>query len=107
MDGISLAGPFVSVDANGVVTGITYSGETYSLETLWVGTSMEYSGQYLKDLGWEFQSVDFANGTAQYVVTYAKDNMEIVLVSDTEGDFEKSEESDVTGCIATISVTSK
>ena len=107
MDGLSLAGPFIDVDANGIVTGITYSGEKYCVETLWVGTSMEYSGQFLKDLGWEFRNVDFAHGTAQYVVTYAKDNMELILVSDEAGDFDKSEESDVTGCVATISVYNK
>lgn len=104
MDGVSLAGPFFSVDADGNVCGLTYSGTIYCVETLWVGTSMEYSGEYLKDLGWEFVSVDFAHGTAQYVVTYAKDNMELVLVSDESGDFDKSEESDVVGCIASISV---
>lgn len=104
-DGVSLAGPFFDVDADGVVTGISYSGETYCVETIWVGVSMEYSGEYLKELGWEFQSVDFAHGTAQYVVTYVRDDMELVLVSDEAGDFEKSEESDVTGCVATISVT--
>lgn len=107
MDGLSLAGPFIDVDADGIVTGITYSGEKYCVETLWVGTSMEHSGQFLKDLGWEFQNVDFAHGTAQYVVTYAKDNMELILVSDEAGDFDKSEESDVTGCVATISVYNK
>lgn len=106
-DGISLAGPFIDVDADGTVTGITYSGETYSVGTLWVGISMEYSGADLKDLGWEFQSVDFAHGTAQYVVTYTKDDMEMILVSDESGDFDKSEESDVTGCIATITVQKK
>ena len=100
----SLAGPFMDVDADGIVTGITYSGEVFSVESLWVGTSMADSGQYLKDLGWEFQGVDFAHGTAQYVVTYALNDMELVLVSDEAGDFDKSEESDVTGCIATISV---
>lgn len=106
-DGVAIAGPFIDVDANGNVTGITYSGTTYSVETLWVGTSVEYSGEFLKDRGWEFQDVDFAHGTAQYVVTYTKDNMQIVLISDESGDFNKSEESDVTGCIATITVSNK
>ena len=106
-DGLSLAGPFIDVDADGNVTGISYSGETYCVESLWVGTSMQDSGEYLKELGWNFQSVDFAHGTAQYVVTYTLNDMELVLVSDESGDFDKSEESDVTGCIATISVTDK
>ena len=65
---------------------------------------MEEAGKLIKERGWTFQSVDFAHGTAQYVVTYTKDNMELVLVSDESGDFSKSEESDVIGCVATISI---
>lgn len=107
LDGLSLAGPFMDVDEDGNVTSITYSGALYSVETLWVGNAMDVSGLDLKDLGWEFVGVDFAHGTAQYVVTYAKDNMELTLVSDESGDFDKSEESDVTGCIASISVYNK
>lgn len=103
-DGLTLAGPFADVDADGIVTGVTYSGELFSIGTLWMGTSMADSGQALKDLGWQFENVDFAHGTAQYVVTYSMNDMELVLISDEAGDFDKSEESDVTGCIATISV---
>lgn len=104
VDGISLAGPFIDVDADSNVTCITYGGTQYSVDTVWVGTSMTESGQILKDNGWEFSGVDFAHGTAQYVVTYNKDNMELSMVSDESGDFDKSEESDVTGCISVISV---
>lgn len=103
----SLAGPFVDVDADGLVTGITYSGNIFCIESLWIGTSVADGGEYLKELGWNFESVDFAHGTAQYVVTYSLNDMELVLVSDEAGDFDKSEESDVTGCIATISVYNK
>lgn len=105
MDGLALAGPFFYVDAEGTINTITYSGQLYCIESLWVGTSMADSGEYLKDLGWEFKEVGFANGTAAYVVTYTKDDMELILVSDEAGDFDKSEESDVTGCIDTISVS--
>ena len=102
-DGLSLAGPFVDVNADNLITGITYGGTKYCVNSIWVGDSMEYAGQFLKETGLEFQSVDFAHGTAQYVVTYAADGIEIILVSDESGDFDKSEESDVTGCVATIS----
>lgn len=103
-DGISLAGPFIDIDAKENVTGITYGGAKYCIDTVWTGTSMEEAGKLIKERGWTFQSVDFAHGTAQYVVTYTKDNMELVLVSDESGDFSKSEESDVIGCVATISI---
>lgn len=102
-DGLSLAGPFVDVNADNLITGITYSGTKYCLSRVWVGDSMDYAGRFLKENGFTFKSVDFAHGTAQYVVTYAADGIEIILVSDESGDFDKSEESDVTGCVAIIS----
>ncbi len=102
-----LCGPTFDVDSNGGVAGIEYSGSKHSLYDLATGTPMTDAVDRLKKDGWTVVNVDLTHGTSQIYVLFEKDDMEICIVSDAEGEFGHTEESDVTGNIDIISVSKK
>ena len=103
-DGV-LAGPTFDVDKDFNIVGITYGGKKFTLFGIKTGMDMQEAIKAAKADGWEFSNVDFAHGTAQYVVNMTKDDKTLTLISDAEGEFGRSEESDVSGNVATISLT--
>ncbi len=105
-DGV-LSGPTFDVDKDFNIVGITYSGRRFVLAGLCAAVDINDAKSILKENGWEFSDVDFAHGTAQYVANYTKDDMILTIVSTDEGEFGKTEESDLTGFVETVSVTKK
>ena len=105
-DGV-LAGPEFSVDSDLQIVGIAYSGKKYTLAGLSTAMTMQDAMGSLKGEGWTLSDVDFAHGTAQYVVSFDKDSQTLSIVSTDEGEFGKTEESDVTGNVERISVVKK
>ena len=102
-DGV-LSGPTFDVDSDNNIVGITYTGRRFVLEGLCAAMTIDDAIKTVKENGWEFADVDFAHGTAQYVMNYTKGDMMLTIVSTDEGEFGKSEESDVTGSVETVSV---
>ena len=99
-----LLGPEFDVDGDFIIVGITYSGNKFTLSGVGIGMTMDEAISLLKSEGWEFSNVDYAHGTAQYIANYTKDDRMLTLVSTDEGEFGKSEESDLTGNVETVSV---
>ena len=102
-----LAGPFIYVDAQKKINGISYGGTKFSLAGISTGMPMEDAGKIAKDAGWKFVSVTFAHGTAHQVVTYENGDRELVVVSDADGDFGRSEESDIMGNVESVYLSVK
>ena len=102
-----LCGPTFDVDSNGAVAGIEYSGSKHSLSGFTAGMAMKDIMEDLKKDGWVLSNVDLTHGTSQIYVLFEKDDMEICIVSDAEGEFGHTEESDVTGNADIISVSKK
>lgn len=100
-----LSGPSFDVDSDHNIVGITYSGRRFVLAGLCAAMTIDDAIKTVKENGWEFSDVDFAHGTAQYVANYTKDGMMLTIVSTDEGEFGKTEESDLTGSVETVSVT--
>ncbi len=96
-DGFALAGPFFSVDNEGTIVGVNYSGQTYAVCGITLGIPMSEAAEIAKSHGFSFSSVDIAHGTAKYVAVYDNGEMRLCITSDADGDFGKTEESDVTG----------
>lgn len=105
-DGV-LSGPSFDVDKDFNIVGITYSGRRFVLAGLCAAVDIKDAIDIVKENGWEFSDVDFAHGTAQYVANYTKDDMILTIVSTDEGEFGKTEESDLTGFVETVAVTKK
>ncbi len=105
-DGV-LSGPSFDVDKDFNIVGITYSGRRFVLAGLCAAVDIKDAIAIVKENGWEFSDVDFAHGTAQYVANYTKDDMILTIVSTDEGEFGKTEESDLTGFVETVAVTKK
>jgi len=105
-DGV-LAGPEFNVDSDLQIVGIAYSGKKYTLAGISTAMTMQDAMGSLKEEGWTLSGVDFAHGTAQYVVSFDKDGLTLSMVSTDEGEFGKTEESDVTGSVERISVVKK
>lgn len=102
-----LCGPTFDVDSNGVVAGIEYSGKEHSLSGFTAGMAMKDIMDDLKKDGWSLSNVDLTHGTSQIYVLFEKDDTEICIVSDAEGEFGHTEESDVSGNADIISVSKK
>ena len=102
-----LSGPSFDVDSKFNIVGITYSGRRFTLAGLCAAMTMDDAIATAKENGWTFSDVDFAHGTAQYVANYTKDDMILTIISTDEGEFGKSEESDLTGSVETVSVSKK
>lgn len=102
-----LCGPTFDVDSNGVVVGIEYSGSVHSLSGLTTGMAMKDIMEDLKKDGWSVSNVDLTHGTSQIYVLFEKDDTEICIVSDAEGEFGHTEESDVSGNADIISISKK
>lgn len=96
-DGLALAGPFFTVDKDGTVVGISYGGRTYSVCGITAGMPMSEAAEIAKSHGFTFSHVDIAHGTAKYVAIYDNGEMRLCITSDADGDFGRTEESDVTG----------
>lgn len=106
-DGYALAGPFFYIDNDGKVVGINYGGREYSVCKITLGMSMSEAQEIVKSQGYEFSSVEIAHGTAKYVAIYEKDGIVISIASDADGDFNKTEENDVTGNADSITIYNK
>ena len=100
-----LSGPSFDVDSKSNIVGITYSGRRFTLAGLCAAMTIDDAIKTAKEDGWKFSDVGFAHGTAQYVANYTKDDMTLTIVSTDEGEFGKSEESDLTGSVETVSVS--
>ncbi len=96
-DGIALAGPFFTVDKEGTVVGVNYGGQTYSVCGITAGIPMSEAAEIAKSHGFDFSNVEITHGTAKYVAIYDNGEMKLCITSDADGDFGKTEESDVTG----------
>ena len=103
-DGLALAGPFFSVDNEGTVVGIYYGGKNQTICGLCGGMDMKEAGEIAKSHGFEFSRLDVAHGTAAYVAIYNNGEMELAISSDAEGDISKTEESDITGNVDSVSL---
>ena len=101
-DGLALAGPFFTIDNNGDVIGIHYGGKKFTLCEIAVGMSMSEAADLAKSHGFNFSRVEIAHGTAKYVAIYDNGVEELSIVSDADGEFGKTEESDVTGNVDDI-----
>ncbi|MCR5357990.1 MAG: hypothetical protein K6E63_11380 [Lachnospiraceae bacterium] len=99
-----LLGPVFDVDADSNIIGISYSGSRFSLAGLTPGMPVVEAKKILKEDGWGFSLVDIAHGTAQYVISYEKDDMTLTISSTQDGNTTKMEENDVEGEIDTVSV---
>ncbi|MCR4908625.1 MAG: hypothetical protein K5985_07310 [Lachnospiraceae bacterium] len=106
-DGIALAGPFFTVDKDGTVVGVNYGGQTYSVCGITAGMPMSEAAEIAKSHGFTFSDVEIAHGTAKYVVIYDNGEMRLCITSDADGDFSKTGESDVTGNVDGILLTTK
>ncbi len=104
-DGYALAGPFFTVDKSGTVVGVNYGGRKYYVCGITAGIPMSEAAQIAKSHGFTFSNVDIAHGTAKYVVEYDNGEMRLFITSDADGDFGKTEESDVTGNVDGILLT--
>ncbi|MCR4740168.1 MAG: hypothetical protein K5886_07895 [Lachnospiraceae bacterium] len=96
-DGLALAGPFFTVDRNGKIVGINYGGRIYSVCGITAGTPMSEAAEIAKSHGFTFSRVEITHGSAKYVTIYDNGGMQLCITSDADGDFGKTEESDVTG----------
>ncbi|MCR5590523.1 MAG: hypothetical protein K6F73_03255 [Lachnospiraceae bacterium] len=103
-DGLALAGPFFSIDNEGTVVGITYGGLTYCVCEICVGMSMSEAAELAKIHDYEFSHVEITHGSAKYVSIYDNGQTQLCIVSDADGDISKTEESDVTGNVDSITV---
>lgn len=101
-DGLALAGPFFTVDGNGTIVGINYGGRTYSVCGIIAGTPMSEAAEIAKSHGFTFSNVEITHGSAKYVAIYENGGMQLCITSDADGDFGKTEESDVTGNVDSI-----
>ena len=101
-DGLALAGPFFTVDKEGTVIGISYGGGMYSVCGITTGMLMSEAAEIAKSHGFTFSRVEIAHGTAKYIAVYDNAGMELYISSDADGDFGKTEESDVTGNVESI-----
>ena len=101
-DGLALAGPFFTVDKEGTVIGISYGGGMYSVCGITTGMPMSEAAEIAKSHGFTFSRVEIAHGTAKYIAVYDNAGMELYISSDADGDFGKTEESDVTGNVESI-----
>ncbi len=106
-DGFALAGPFFTVDREGTVVGINYGGKTYSVCEIKVGIPMSEAAEIAKSHGFNFSGVEITHGTAKYVAIYDNGTMQLSITSDADGEFGKTEESDVTGNVDGILLTAK
>lgn len=104
-DGLALAGPFFTVDKEGTVIGISYGGGMYSVCGITTGMPMSEAAEIAKSHGFTFSRVEIAHGTAKYIAVYDNAGMELYISSDADGDFGKTEESDVTGNVESILLT--
>ena len=105
-DGVALAGPFFLIDQKGTVVGINYGGLTYCICKVSVGMPMSEAADLVKSQGFQFADVEIAHGTAKYVAIYDNGEIQLSITSDADGDFGKTEESDVTGNVDCIMINS-
>ncbi len=96
-DGLALAGPYFAIDNDGKVVGVRYGGKKYKVCGITAGIPVSEAADIAKSNGYRFSSVEVAHGTAKYVAMYENGEAELSIVSDADGDFYKTEESDVTG----------
>ncbi len=106
-DGFALAGPFFTVDKSGTIVGISYGGKTYSVCEIKAGIPMSKAAEIAKSHGFNFSGVEITHGTAKYVAIYDNGTMQLCITSDADGEFGKTEESDVTGNVDGILLTAK
>ena len=106
-DGYALAGPFFTVNNEGTVVGVNYGGHNYSVCEIEAGMPMGEAAQMARIHGFNFSRVEIAHGTATYVSIYDNGDVLLCISSDAEGDFKKTEESDVTGNVDSIRIIKK
>ncbi|MCR5233490.1 MAG: hypothetical protein K6E53_06225 [Lachnospiraceae bacterium] len=106
-DGYALAGPFFTVDKEGTVVGVNYGGHDFCVCEIEAGMPMSEAAENAKLHGFEFSRVEIAHGTAKYVSIYDNGEVELCITSDADGDFSKTEESDVTGNVDSILIIKK
>lgn len=106
-DGYALAGPFFTVDNAGTIVGMNYGGRKYAVCGITVGLPMSEAAEIAKSHGFSFFDAEIAHGTAKYVAIYDNGNMKLCITSDADGEFGKTEESDVTGNVDGILLITK
>lgn len=106
-DGLALAGPFFSINKEGKVVGISYGGKTYCVNGISIGTPVSEAIETVKKSGFKFNRVEIAHGTAKYVAIYDNGDTELCIVSDEDGNTQKTEEGDVTGNVDMINIYTK
>ena len=106
-DGYALAGPFFTVNKEGTVVGINYGGHDYCVCEIEAGMPMSKAAENARLHGFKFSRVEVTHGTAKYVSIYDNGDVELFITSDEDGDFSKTEESDVTGNVDSILISKK
>ena len=106
-DGLALAGPFFTINKEGKVVGISYGGKTYCVNGISIGTPVSEAIETVKNSGFKFNRVEITHGNAKYVAIYDNGDTELCIVSDEDGNTQKTEEGDVTGNVDMINIYTK
>lgn len=104
IDNLSLAGPIFDVGTDDTITSITYGGEKYNLLGIHAGEDFKDASEIVKKKGWQFSYGSFAHGTATYYAVYTKDDLELYISTNGEGDFRILEEKDIEGIVNQITI---
>ena len=100
-----IAGPSFNVDNEGKIYSVSYDlGTKYCIEGIWNGTSIKEALTIAKERSWEFLEVGFAHGTANYYAELRRGDDSLVIMTDTEGIFGESEESDLKGNVESVCI---